>query len=424
MKGSIHSRERCPECGRKLQDNRRNAVSCPDHPDVTAHRLEIRFPGVNRRFLSYDEAHRFLTGLRFKSDEGIFDPRDYRKDNPLSFSRLAQQWLVVKKAEVKPGTYKSLRPHMDRACAFFGDRNIRTIGYGELEQFKISLIDISSKTRFNLFVSLHSFFKWLKDCEARSPVPFEMPKFPDVKFELGYRNLTDKATQQRILDEVRKISYGINPKIWLGIKWLTTYFSIRPEEMIRIKEKEINLQTGHILIPHPKEKRYKAVPLLEEDMALAAAHLRPATRELPFFRHVGGRKGVIAGEAFGEKAFYKWWVKACENLGVKDLDLYGGTKHTSVTALAEYHSPEEIRMGAKISTNKAFERYLQIDERKTVELYRRASARVLPMRKAKEGPNDFGPSEERKYSNKHDFLVEAAGVEPASGNLQLQLLHA
>jgi len=46
------------------------------------------------------------------------------------------------------------------------------------------------------------------------------------------------------------------------------------------------------------------------------------------------------------------------------------------------------------------------------------------MRKAKEGPSDFGPSEERKSLNKKDFLVEAAGVEPASGNLQLQLLHA
>jgi hypothetical protein len=67
--------------------------------------------------------------------------------------------------------------------------------------------------------------------------------------------------------------------------------------------------------------------------------------------------------------------------------MYGGTKHTSVTALAEYFSPEEIRLGAKISTNKAFERYLQIDEQKTVELYRYSSARVLPLRgaKAKQG---------------------------------------
>jgi hypothetical protein len=254
-----------------------------------------------------------------------------------------------------------------------------------------------------VFVDLHSFFRWVKDCEERSPVPFELPKFPEIKYELGYRNLTDKATQQRILDEVKRISYDINPKIWLGIKWLTTYFSIRPGEMICIKEKEIILATGHLLIPRPKEKRYKAVPLLDEDKALAAQYLRTDTRELPFFRHLAGQKGVVAGDPFGKNLFWVWWKKACSNLAVKDLDLYGGTKHTSVTALAQYFTPEEIKMSAKISTNKAFERYLQIDEQKTVELYRYAAARVLPLRgaKTKAGgakgrPKDFKPSENRK----------------------------
>jgi hypothetical protein len=125
MKGGIYTRERCSECGQKLQDNRRTAVSCPDHPNVTARRLEVRFPGVNRRFLKYNEASRFLNGLRFKTDEGIFDARDYQKDNPLSFSNLVEKWLVVKKAEIKPGSYKVLRPHMDRACAYFGHKNVR-----------------------------------------------------------------------------------------------------------------------------------------------------------------------------------------------------------------------------------------------------------------------------------------------------------
>jgi hypothetical protein len=92
---------------------------------------------------------------------------------------------------------------------------------------------------------------------------------------------------------------------------------------------------------------------------------------------------VVAGAAFGKNLFWSYWTAACENLAVKDLDLYGGTKHTSVTALAQYFTPEEIKMSAKISTNKAFERYLQINEQKTVELYRYASARVLPLRGAK-----------------------------------------
>ena len=66
------------------------------------------------------------------------------------------------------------------------------------------------------------------------------------------------------------------------------------------------------------------------------------------------------GEQFGPKYFKKWWDKACENLGIKGVDLYGGTKHSTATALGELHTPEEIKRGGTGSaTNKAFERYFQ-----------------------------------------------------------------
>jgi hypothetical protein len=55
---------------------------------------------------------------------------------------------------------------------------------------------------------------------------------------------------------------------------------------------------------------------------------------------------------------HKWWKKACSNLGIEDLDLYGGTRHSSVTALRENFSQEEIRRSGTLhSTNKALDRY-------------------------------------------------------------------
>ncbi len=77
--------------------------------------------------------------------------------------------------------------------------------------------------------------------------------------------------------------------------------------------------------------------------------------ELPFFRHVKGVSGVKAGAPFGEAYFYKWWKRACENLddlNVHDVDLYGGTRHSTVVAMREFASPEEIRRGTMHSTNK------------------------------------------------------------------------
>jgi len=111
------------------------------------------------------------------------------------------------------------------------------------------------------------------------------------------------------------------------------------------------------------------VYLLPEDVDL----LRSLPRGLPelyFFRHGKGLSGVTAGDPFGDKYLYKWWVKACDNLGIKEVDLYGGTRHSTVRELRKYRTPEEIRFASMHSTNKAFERYFQIEADDLREIYR------------------------------------------------------
>jgi hypothetical protein len=63
----------------------------------------------------------------------------------------------------------------------------------------------------------------------------------------------------------------------------------------------------------------------------------------------------------GLRYFYKWWIKACATLGIEGVDLYGGTRHSSVRTLRKYRSPEEIKRAAMSETNKAFERYMGKD---------------------------------------------------------------
>jgi hypothetical protein len=69
---------------------------------------------------------------------------------------------------------------------------------------------------------------------------------------------------------------------------------------------------------------------------------------------------------------WKWWKKACDKLGVKNVDLYGGTRHSTVTALGERLSPEQIRAGTLHSTNKAFERDFQGESRNARLVYQAA----------------------------------------------------
>ena len=95
-------------------------------------------------------------------------------------------------------------------------------------------------------------------------------------------------------------------------------------------------------------------------MDLIKSFPRVIDRTLPFFRHKAGVKGVTAGKQFGEHLFYTFWKRAARELEI-DCDLYGGTRHSTVSALMGQHSPETIRAAMGTKTNRAFDRYYQVD---------------------------------------------------------------
>jgi len=53
--------------------------------------------------------------------------------------------------------------------------------------------------------------------------------------------------------------------------------------------------------------------------------------------------------------------KACKNLNIDGVDLYGGTRHSTAMALRNLASPEQIKRSMMTSINKAFERYFLIE---------------------------------------------------------------
>ena len=366
MRGRIYSDQKCPICGGQfVYDGLRSGLFCPKHPDQIANgRFRVQFGrDTRRRFSHFIEAERFLNFLRVHQDNGTYDPRDYRSNHPLGFESLALKWLEVKKKEVKPKSYNNLRNYMTKAIAVWGQMNVKSIGYGEIEDFLHSQ-EVSDKTKSNMKSGFHSFFVWVK---RREKIP--MPEFPETPFELGFRTIIDKDTQAAIIDEVYRLTYHVNPKVWLGIKWLATYISIRPGELLNLREKDIDIKLGYFIIPHPKEKRPKLVPMIDEDIEILET-MPQGLPELYFFRHVKGISGASAGEPFGKKYLYKWWKKACRNLGIAGVDLYGGTRHSSTTALREYYTPEEIRRSGTLhSTNKAFDRYLRVNIESSREIY-------------------------------------------------------
>jgi len=319
---------------------------------------QVKFKGgISFTRASKAEAERILNGLRYETDRGTLDPRDYRKDQPLAFNRLAKQWLKHKRSVVRPGTFRNLKNYIIKAVSEWGNTNIKGIGYAEIEDFLYGQ-DVSNKTRSNMKSCFHDFWQWLR--RRRVITVDQVPEFPEIKYELGWRRIIDIETQQAIVEAVQEMTRSINPKIYIGLRLLCTYPDIRPGELINVREKDIIFDPGVISIRRPKEKKPKAIFLLEEDVEL----MRSIPRGLPdlfYFRHTKGVSGAQAGARFGDKYFYKWWKRGCEVVGIEGVDLYGGTRHSTVYSLRKILSPEQIRRGSGHETNEAFERYFQRD---------------------------------------------------------------
>ena len=116
-------------------------------------------------------------------------------------------------------------------------------------------------------------------------------------------------------------------------KWLATYISLRPGEWVKLTEGSIDTGNGYLYIPaSDSQNGYKAIPLIPEDVEILKA-IPMTFPAMPFFRHEAGLQGVADSSRFGGKHFYKWWVKACTNPGIKGVDLYGGPRHSAVRAL-------------------------------------------------------------------------------------------
>lgn len=369
MKGSIHSDQLCPICGSRFKSQEPKGLFCPVHPDQAPRKYVVRYGKITKRFNNYPAALQFITGLRFQEGSGQFDARDYQvKGKPLAFDKLADEWLKVKEGQVRPGSMPPLRNAIRRASAMWGESNIKSIKYAQIEDLFKNLV-LASKTKKNTMDALKQFWVWVAE---RYDIPY-IKRWPRLgPSEMKFRKTVSIFDQEAILNEVYKLASPTRIRAWIGIKWLCTYISIRPGEMIKLREGDIDRQRGLLIVPSPiaKERRPKVIPLLDEDREILA-RLPLAFPEMPFFRHEMNAGTKDAGKKFGPNRFYRDWKTACAALGLEGVDLYGGTKHSTAMGLRDVATYEEVRKMTGHTTNKAFDRYLQLEGEKMKSLYAR-----------------------------------------------------
>lgn len=357
MRGGIYCGDR--RCGLKV-----GKEGCPDHPG----RFRAKFGGSQKSFDSYSKAEGWLWHVRYQSTDGEYDRRDWMKDSPLTFANQMMAYLEVREREgsIKPKQLKAFRRWGKQAIGAMGHMNVKDIGFVEIQAHLLNLT-VGMRTKAHVKSFLHTFWEWLIDCGTIKRE--QKPKFPRIEFKLGYRKIVDKETQQRILDRVKENEQDRDPKIWLGCDMLATYISMRPGELTKAREKDFNLGAGLLFIPDPKEKEGKIIPLLPEHVEILKTFPTAVDPEMCFFRHPRDYGATKAGTHYGPQIFYNAWKKACRDLGIEGLDLYGGTRHSTATALRKFRSPEEVRKASMHSTNRAFERYFQLQAEDLRNIY-------------------------------------------------------
>ena len=361
MKGSISTRQKCAVCGGKLvHDDRHHGCFCPEHPKVGATKFIVRFPGgIYVNHVNYEAAAQQLNYLRH--EKGVrqerFNPDDYRSAAPNSFESLAPKYLRRKEGRA---SYKDMARMINRAAQYFGRTNIREITGADVEDYLFAIPDISEKTRHNHGSQLSDFWKW---CLARGNIITlaEMPIFPKIEFELGYRNTTDWHTQNQVIE---KLAEHPNPKVVFGCDMLRTYTAIRPTDLRRMSEGSLS-DDGWLTIQNPTKlkNKFKRIHLHPDHIAewQRLQHLYPAHPEMLFFRHTAGNALAKADSPFGIRYLAKMWTNAAEAVGLFGVSLYPGTKHTTATETAKLLGREAAKKASGLS-NIAFERYCVVED--------------------------------------------------------------
>jgi integrase len=378
MKGRIYTSQKCFHCQSPLKYiEGRGYLQCETHHEIKwTGSCIVRFGREHtKRFKTVLEAERHLTYLRVQTDNGSFDQREWARNQPLSFLSLREKFLEAKsKTGISPKQIRHINRVLDLAGKSWDTLQIKDIAEGEIDDFLSADHGIGNKTLSNWKTVLVDFWTWVVRREKRRS-KLDMPEFPDIHFSMEMKTVVSVADQQAIIEEVKRISWQHNPRIWLGIKLLSIYPRVRPGELMNVKEGHLNLTENWIVFPHPKEGEPKFIHILPEHAALIKEirDMAPAMPNVYFFRHLKSGTVYKVGKKFGPEYFNIWWKRACKNLNISGVAVYAGTIHSTVTALGKIMSPEQIKNNVTGHTSNAFQRYFLPDHNEKISATRKVA---------------------------------------------------
>lgn len=169
------------------------------------------------------QANKLLGQIQGDIGNGIFDPRTYRPESPLSISEYSKIWLAATGA--CPNTRKVYRNAINHVMAYFGaDMDIRHFSHSKLLLFQKSLV-LSDAGKYNVLTALKTMMKFYK-----KDVPtFVLPTFPPLTKEppetVAYLTFEEQQIVLAAIPERHRpifivmMEYGVRPQEATALKW-------------------------------------------------------------------------------------------------------------------------------------------------------------------------------------------------------------
>ena len=259
-------------------------------------------------------AKKLLSKIQAEIDDGIFEPRAYFPDSPLSVQAYSTRWLKL--IDVKPNTLKDYRYSIRRfIIPFFGEKDLRKIRHMDLIEFYKS-INRCEKGRYNVMSCLRTMMRWAwrnEDIQKVPPFPtLSQGELPEVEY------LTMEQ-QEKILEAIPERH---RPIFQIGMEYGLRIGEMRAIIWDCIRDGEIIIRRAfaeNTLMESTKTGRERRYGL--------TLYARQILESLP----ITSSSFIFVrddGKPYTDKNLNFIWRVACEAAKIKKIKLYNAVRHS------------------------------------------------------------------------------------------------
>jgi integrase len=282
--------------------------------------VSVYWEGKRYRIFNYNgdpiyhekTAAKLLNKIRAEIDDGVFQPRSYFPESPLSLNAYALQWLKV--IEVSKKTLRDYGTAVKRYInVFFKDKDIRHIRHNDLVLFH-QWIPGSPKWKYNVMGVLRTMLRQAYKNEDLT----KLPPFPKLSYdpqeEIRFLTLEQQEKVLNVIPEKHQAIFRVAMEYGLRVG------EVRALQKDCVTDDEIIIKrafSDNDLMEKTKTKRVRKYKITSYVKNILDSLL-------PRFLYVFVRDD---GKPYTNKDLNKIWRQACSQVGV-EIKLYNAIRHS------------------------------------------------------------------------------------------------